>query len=81
MKTLRIPGWFAALLLVGTVASCRTLPDADKLPDTPQKANPTVTTAKGTLQKAQAAQLLESQVSLLKLNTEAHPANASSYHF
>lgn len=28
---------------------------------------------------AQAAQLLEPQVSLLKLNTEAHPASASSY--
>jgi cardiolipin synthase len=59
MKKQRTFGWFAALLLVGAMASCRTLPDADKLPDTPQKANPTVETAKGTMQKGQASQLLQ----------------------
>ena len=59
MNKQRITWWLASLLLVGAMASCRTLPDADKLPDTPQKANPTVETAKGTLQKAQTAQLLQ----------------------
>lgn len=59
MNKQRITCWLASLLLVGVMASCRTLPDADKLPDTPQKANPTVETAKGTLQKAQTAQLLQ----------------------
>jgi cardiolipin synthase len=59
MNKQRITWWFAALALMGVVASCHTLPDADKLPDTPQKANPTVETAKGTLQKQQAAQLLQ----------------------
>lgn len=59
MNKQRLTWWLASLLLVGAMASCRTLPDADKLPDTPQKANPTVETAKGTLQKQQAAQLLQ----------------------
>jgi cardiolipin synthase len=59
MNKQRISCWLASLLLVGMMASCRTLPDADKLPDTPQKTNPTVETAKGTLQKQQAAQLLQ----------------------
>lgn len=59
MNKQRTFGWLSALLLVGAIASCRTLPDAEKLPDTPVKANPTVETAKGTLQKAQAAQLLQ----------------------
>jgi cardiolipin synthase len=59
MNKQRIQWWFAALALIGVMASCRTLPDADRLPDTPQKANPTVATAKGTLQKQQAAQLLQ----------------------
>jgi cardiolipin synthase len=59
MNKQRITWWFAALAFMGVVASCRTLPDADKLPDTPQKANPTVETARGTLQKQQAAQLLQ----------------------
>jgi cardiolipin synthase len=59
LKMNRIPGWLAALLLIGTVASCRTLPDAEKLPDTPLKANPTVENARGTMQKAQASQLLQ----------------------
>jgi len=59
MNKKRLSWWLAALAFVGAIASCRTLPDADKLPDTPQKNNPTVATAKGTLQKQQAAQLLQ----------------------
>jgi cardiolipin synthase len=59
MNKQRMTWWFAALALIGVIASCRTLPDADKLPDTPHKANPTVETARGTLQKQQAAQLLQ----------------------
>ncbi|QNA88549.1 cardiolipin synthase [Massilia sp. Dwa41.01b] len=58
MNKNRLHTWLAALLLLCTVAACRTLPDAGTLPDTPAKANPTVATARGTLPKAQAAQLL-----------------------
>jgi len=59
MNKNRLQWWLAALALAGVMASCRTLPDAERLPDTPVKANPTVETARGTLQKAQAAQLLQ----------------------
>ncbi|KQQ89010.1 cardiolipin synthase [Massilia sp. Leaf139] len=59
MNKHRIKWWFAALALIGVMASCRTLPEADKLPDTPVKANPTVENAKGTLSKAQTAALLQ----------------------
>lgn len=59
MNTQRIKWSLVSLLLLGLMASCRTLPDADRLPDTPQKANPTVETAKGTLKKQQTAQLLQ----------------------
>jgi cardiolipin synthase len=59
MNKKRLTWCFAALALIGVIASCRTLPDADKLPDTPHKATPTVETAKGTLQKQQTAQLLQ----------------------
>jgi cardiolipin synthase len=59
MNKTRLQWWLAALALAGVMASCRTLPDAQRLPDTPVKTNPTVETARGTLQKAQAAQLLQ----------------------
>jgi cardiolipin synthase len=59
MNKQRLQWWLAALALAGVMASCRTLPDAERLPDTPVKANPTVETARGTLQKAQASQLLQ----------------------
>jgi cardiolipin synthase len=59
MNKQRLTWCLAALALIGVIASCRTLPDADKLPDTPHKATPTVETAKGTLQKQQTAQLLQ----------------------
>lgn len=59
MSKQRIKWWFAALALIGVMASCRTLPDADKLPETPLKNNPTVENAKGTLSRQQTAALLQ----------------------
>ena len=58
MNKKRLTFWLAALALVGVVASCRTLPDAERLPDTPAKASPTVTTARGTLPQGKASNLL-----------------------
>lgn len=58
MNKQRIKYWLAALALIGIVASCRTLPDAERLPDSPAKASPTVTTARGALPQGQAASLL-----------------------
>ena len=58
MKKQRMKYLLAALALLGAVASCRTLPEAERLPDTPAKAAPTVTTARGTLPQAQASNLL-----------------------
>jgi cardiolipin synthase len=54
----RLTYWLAGLALVGAFASCRSLPDADTLPDTPAKANPTVSSARGTMAKGQASNLL-----------------------
>jgi cardiolipin synthase len=59
MNKNRIRYWLAALALLGVVASCRTLPNVDQLPDTPANANPTVSTARGTLPKGQASALLQ----------------------
>lgn len=59
MNKQRITSWLAALALVGVVASCRSLPHVDQLPDTPGKANPTVSTARGTMPKGQASALLQ----------------------
>ena len=58
MNKQRMKYLLAALALLGAVASCRTLPEAERLPDTPAKAAPTVTTARGTLPQAQASNLL-----------------------
>ncbi|MGX4643535.1 cardiolipin synthase [Massilia sp. SYSU DXS3249] len=58
MNKQRMKYLLAALALLGAVASCRTLPEAERLPDTPVKAAPTVTTARGTLPQAQASNLL-----------------------
>ncbi|MFC4932256.1 cardiolipin synthase [Massilia sp. GCM10023247] len=58
MNKKRLTFWLAALALAGVVASCRTLPDAERLPDTPAKASPTVTTARGTLPQGKASNLL-----------------------
>lgn len=55
-----IKWWIAGLALVGAMASCRTLPDADKLPETANKTNPTVENARGgTLSKGQTSALLQ----------------------
>ncbi|MFC5511347.1 cardiolipin synthase [Massilia jejuensis] len=55
-----IKWWIAGLALVGAMASCRTLPDADKLPETTSKTNPTVENARGaTLSKGQTSALLQ----------------------
>lgn len=55
-----IKWWIAGLALVGAMASCRTLPDADKLPETASKTNPTVENARGaTLSKGQTSALLQ----------------------
>ncbi|MET0983441.1 MAG: cardiolipin synthase [Telluria sp.] len=58
MNKNRITCWLAALAVVGAVVSCRTLPDVEQLPDNPAKANPTVSTARGTMPKGQASALL-----------------------
>ncbi|MGH8855900.1 MAG: cardiolipin synthase [Telluria sp.] len=46
------------MAFVCVVASCKTLPDVDKLPDNANKAPPAVATPRGMLQPKQAAQLL-----------------------
>ena len=56
----RIKWWIAGLALFGAMASCRTLPDADKLPETANKTNPTVENARGgTMSKVQTSALLQ----------------------
>ncbi len=56
----RIKWWIAGLALFGAMASCRTLPDADKLPATANKTNPTVENARGgTMSKGQTSALLQ----------------------
>ncbi|MFC5459186.1 cardiolipin synthase [Massilia niabensis] len=59
MNKNRITCWLAALAIVGVIASCRTLPDVEQLPDSPAKANPTVSTARGTMPNGQASALLQ----------------------
>jgi cardiolipin synthase A/B len=51
--------WLASLALLALVASCRTLPDAERLPDSPNKASPTITGARGSaISQAQKSNLL-----------------------
>lgn len=59
MNTTRFSAWFAFLAFVCVVASCKTLPDAEKLPEQPAKATPTVATPRGMLEPKQAAALLK----------------------
>ncbi|MGJ9418791.1 cardiolipin synthase [Massilia sp. CMS3.1] len=59
MNKRRITWWIAVLGLIGVMASCRTLPDADKLPETAKKTNPTIEHARGTLSKGQTSALLQ----------------------
>ncbi len=58
MKNKRSGTFLAFLAFLCVVASCKTLPDANQLPDDPAKAVPTVATPRGMLQPKQAAQLL-----------------------
>ena len=58
MNKHRTSMWIAALAFLGVVASCKTLPNAEHLPETPAKPVPTVATAKGTLSQAQSSKLL-----------------------
>ena len=59
MNKQRLSIWGAVLAFLCAVASCKTLPDVETLPDTPPaKAAPTVETARGTLSQKQTAQLL-----------------------
>ena len=58
MNKHRFSAWAAFLAFVCVVASCKTLPDADRLPDQPSKATPTVATPRGALDKKKAAALL-----------------------
>ena len=66
MKKQRMKYLLAALALLGAVASCRTLPEAERLPDTPAKAAPTVTTARGTLPQAHLREQLVGPVHRLR---------------
>lgn len=59
MKNKRLTSILAFLAFVCVVASCKSLPDADALPDDPAKATPAVATPRGMLQPRQAAQLLK----------------------
>jgi cardiolipin synthase len=57
MKTTRLAAGLAALVFLGSIVACKTLPEMD--PDnTPSKATPTVATPKGQLPSKQAAALL-----------------------
>lgn len=58
MNNKRLSSILAFLAFACVVASCKSLPDAETLPDNPSKATPTVTTPRGMLQPKQAAQLL-----------------------
>ena len=58
MKNTRLTTFLAFLAFVCVVASCKTLPDANTLPDQAHKATPTVATPRGMLDNKQAAALL-----------------------
>jgi cardiolipin synthase len=58
MKNKRFSTFLAFVAFICVVASCKTLPDADSLPENPSKAVPAVATPRGMLQPKQASQLL-----------------------
>lgn len=58
MNNKRLTSFIGILALVCVVASCKSLPDAESLPDTPIKRTPTVATQRGMLDVKQASQLL-----------------------
>ncbi|MCC2956411.1 cardiolipin synthase [Massilia sp. IC2-477] len=58
MNNKRLSTFLACLAFLCVVASCKSLPDAETLPDSPTKAVPAVATPRGMLQPKQASQLL-----------------------
>ena len=58
MNNIRPARMLAFLAFVCALASCKTLPDADSLPDAPIKRTPTLATQRGMLDAKQASQLL-----------------------
>ena len=58
MNKHRVSIWVAAFAFLCAVASCKTLPDVEQLPDSPAQSAPTVATAKGPMPQAQASKLL-----------------------
>ncbi|MFC0252665.1 cardiolipin synthase [Massilia consociata] len=58
MKNKRLTTILAFLAFLCVVASCKSLPDAGKLPDSAHKATPTVAMPRGMLEPQKAAQLL-----------------------
>ncbi|UVW30127.1 cardiolipin synthase [Massilia sp. H6] len=58
MNNKRLTSFIGFLAFVCVVASCKSLPDAGSLPDTPIKRTPTVATQRGMLDVKQASQLL-----------------------
>jgi cardiolipin synthase len=58
MKNKRLSTFMACLAFICVIASCKTLPDANKLPENAHKATPAVATPRGMLQPKQASQLL-----------------------
>jgi cardiolipin synthase len=58
MNNKRLQTFLAFFAFICVVASCKTLPDAETLPENPNKATPTVKTPRGMLDNKQAAALL-----------------------
>ncbi len=58
MNNKRLTSFLGLLAFVCVVASCKSLPNADSLPDAPIKRTPSVATQRGMLDAKQAAQLL-----------------------
>ncbi|NNG23624.1 cardiolipin synthase [Telluria aromaticivorans] len=58
MKNKRLTSFLGLLAFVCVIASCKSLPNADSLPDAPIKRTPSVATQRGMLDAKQASQLL-----------------------
>lgn len=58
MTKKRLAGFVAFTVLAFVLAACKSLPDADNLPEQARKATPAVATPRGMLEPKQAAQLL-----------------------
>ena len=59
MNKKRFVAWLAVIGLAGVIASCKALPDKSTMTGAPDKAVPTVATARGDLKDSQAAALLK----------------------